>query len=240
LPTGTHRVDFKYRGKTRTIDVVVSQGKKTSELVDWSPKTVGRLQVNTEPAGARVLIDNVARGVTPLTLDDIPLGNHTVVIESGSGSVRRAVAIKSDEPVTLNETIYAGWIRVFAPFDVTITEGPKVLRADDRDQVMLSAGPHQVHFENKAFGYQETRRVEVQPGVTTPISIAAPHSTLTLTTSAPAEVFIDGVSAGPAPLREYSIQLGTRDVLLKSPAGDKRISVSVTVKPVVLDVDMAK
>lgn len=240
LPSGTHRVDFKYRGKTRTIDVVVSQGSKVSELIDWSPKTVGRLQVNSEPGGARVLVDSVPRGVTPLTLDDVALGAHTVLLESPSGSVKRSVTIKGDEPTTLNETIYAGWLKVFAPFDIMISEGSKVIRLDDRDQVMLSAGPHDIRFENRSFGYQETRHIEIQPGVTMPLSIVAPHSTLTLTTSAPAEVIIDGVSAGRTPLTDYAVQLGTRDVVLKSAAGDRRLSVAVTVKPVVLDIDLAK
>ena len=203
LPSGTHRVDFKYRGKTRTIDVVVPQGGKASELVDWSPKTVGRLQVNSEPAGAHVLVDNVPRGVTPLTLDDVTLGTHTVVLQSGTGSVKRSVTVKSDEAATLNENIYAGWIKVLAPFDITIAEGSKLLRLDDRDQVMLSAGPHDIRFENRAFGFSETRHIEVQPGVTTPLSLAAPYTTLTLTTSAPAELLIDGVNVGKTPLIEY-------------------------------------
>ena len=51
LPAGTHRVDFKYRGKTRTMDVVVPQGGRAAELVDWTPKTTGRLQVNSDPGG---------------------------------------------------------------------------------------------------------------------------------------------------------------------------------------------
>ena len=240
LPTGTHRVDLKYRGKTRTIDVVVTQGGKTSELVDWSPKTVGRLQVNSEPAGARVLVDNVARGVTPLTLDDVALGTHTVVLQSGTGSVKRSVTIKSDEPATLNENIYAGWIKVLAPFDITIAEGSKLLRLDDRDQVMLPAGPHDIRFENRAFGFTETRHIEVQPGVTTPLSVAAPYTTLTLTTSAAAEVVIDGVSVGQTPLNDYPVQIGTRDVHVKSAAGNRRLSIPATVKPVVVEVDFSK
>jgi CheY-like chemotaxis protein len=240
LPSGTHRVDFKYRGKTRTMDVVVPQGGKASELVDWSPRTVGRLQVNSEPAGAHVLVDNVPRGVTPLTLDDVTIGTHTVVLQSGTGSVKRTVTVKSDEPATLTENIYAGWIKVLAPFDITISEGSKLLRLDDRDQVMLSAGPHDIRFENRAFGFTQTRHIEVQPGVTTPLSLAAPYTTLTLTTSAPAELVIDGVNVGKTPLIDYPVQIGTRDVQVKSAAGDRRLSVVATVKPVAIEVDFSK
>ena len=121
--------------------------------------------------------------------------------------MKRSVTVKSDEPATLNENIYAGWIKVpFAPFDITIAEGTRLLRLDDRDQVMLSAGPHDIRFENRAFGFAETRHIEVQPGVTTPLSLAAPHTTLTLTTSAPAELLIDGVNVGKTPLIDYPVQ----------------------------------
>jgi CheY-like chemotaxis protein len=240
LPTGTHRVDFKYRGKARTIEIVIAQGGRTTELIDWSAKTVGRLLVNTEPAGAHVLVDNVSRGVTPLTLDDVPLGVHAVVLESNGGSIKRSVTIKSDEPASLTETIYPGWLKVFAPFEITISEGSKVLRLDDREQVMLPAGPHDIRFENRALGYQETRHVEIQPGVTAPLSLTVPQSTLTLTTSVPADVIIDGVSAGETPLTNHAIPLGTRDILLKSEAGFRRLSIVVTAKPVVLNVDLSK
>ena len=240
LPTGTHRVDFKYRGKARTIEIVITQGGRTTELIDWSAKTVGRLQVNTEPAGAHVLVDNVSRGVTPLTLDDVPLGVHAVVLESNGGSIKRSVTIKSDEPASLTETIYPGWLKVFAPFEITISEGSKVLRLDDREQVMLPAGPHDIRFENRALGYQETRHVEIQPGITAPLSLTVPQSTLTLTTSVPADVIIDGVSAGETPLTNHAIPLGTRDILLKSEAGFRRLSIVVTAKPVVLNVDLSR
>ena len=67
-----------------------------------------------------------------------------------------------------------------------------------------------------------------------------PQTTLTLTTSAPAEVIIDGVSVGETPSDDYPIPLGTRDILVKSAAGDRRLSVVATVKPVVVNVDLSK
>jgi hypothetical protein len=67
-----------------------------------------------------------------------------------------------------------------------------------------------------------------------------PQSTLTLTTSVPADVIIDGVSAGETPLTNHAIPLGTRDILLKSEAGFRRLSIVVTAKPVVLNVDLSK
>jgi len=33
LSAGPHRIDFKYRAKTRTVDIVVAKGGRTNELV---------------------------------------------------------------------------------------------------------------------------------------------------------------------------------------------------------------
>ncbi|MCX6688887.1 MAG: PEGA domain-containing protein [Methanoregula sp.] len=44
-----------------------------------TPDTTGQLYAYSTPGGANVYIDNVYRGITPLTLRDIPAGSHTVM-----------------------------------------------------------------------------------------------------------------------------------------------------------------
>ena len=45
----------------------------------------GSLQVRTEPAGAKVSVDGVARGVSPVIVADLAPGEHAVVVETESG-----------------------------------------------------------------------------------------------------------------------------------------------------------
>ncbi len=45
------------------------------------PDAGGTLEVETEPPGASVLLDNAVRGQTPQTLPDVPAGQHTVRVE---------------------------------------------------------------------------------------------------------------------------------------------------------------
>jgi hypothetical protein len=42
---------------------------------------VGSLYVDSRPRGATVLLDGKSIGVTPLSLDNIPIGSHVVRIE---------------------------------------------------------------------------------------------------------------------------------------------------------------
>ena len=140
LSAGSHTVEFRYRKATRTLTLAVAAGGKSVERVDWTRKPTGALFVSAEPVGAKVLVDGTARGVTPLTIDDLASGAHTVVLESAKGSVHRSVTIKAGETTQLAETIFAGWLTVFSPFELTITEGTRAIRLDDRHQVMLPPG----------------------------------------------------------------------------------------------------
>ena len=203
-------------------------------------RRTGRLIAKSEPAGAQVLVDGKERGVTPLTIDDVPFGSHTVVLQSDKGSVRRTVKIGAEDTI-VSESIFAGWLAVFAAFDLQITEGTIAIRLDESGKVLLSAGPHDLRFENRDLAYRESRRVEIQPGVTTSLSLVAAPSTLTVTASGPAVVSIDGQQVGETPLTNFPISLGTRDIVVKGADGtERRFTRKVTVAPVQIDVDFSK
>ena len=205
------------------------------------PRRTGQLIAQSLPAGATVLVDGKERGVTPLTLDDMSFGSHTVVIQSDKGSVRRTVKIAADRDAVVSESIFAGWLSVFAPFEVQISEGGRAIRLDDSGKVLLSPGPHDLRFENGDLGYRETRHVEVQPGQTTSLSLVTSPSTITVTASAPAVVVIDGQPVGETPLTNHPIALGTRDVVVRGADGtERRYTQKVTVAPVRIDVDFSK
>jgi hypothetical protein len=238
LPVGVHTVEFRSRNAKRTLLVNVTAGGEVVEGVDWTKKPTGRLHVSSDPPGARVLVDGTVRGVTPVTLADIAVGTHAVMLESKDGSVRRSVTIKADEMAEVSDSVFPGFLAIFSPFEVTITEGKRAIRLDDRNQVMLPPGPHDLRLENRALGYREVRRVEVQPGALTSFSIVPPRSSLAVTASAVAEVWVDGVAVGQTPLPNVPVDLGTREVLLRSAAGvERRVTVTATVKPVAVNVD---
>jgi hypothetical protein len=130
---------------------------------------------------------------------------------------------------------------VLSPFQLTISEGTRAIRLDDRNQVMLPPGSHDLRLANRALGFDETRSVDVRPGETTALSVVAPRSALSVTASEPAEVWIDGVRADHTPVVDFPVDLGTRDVLVKNTSGEERhFTLTMTVKPVALSVDFSK
>src|SRR5262249_12622181 len=159
-------------------------------------KATGTLSITSTPAGAQVIVDGRLRGASPLELTDLSPGRHEIALTGDAGTVHRTVSVVANKTVTLDEAIFSGWIAVYSPFEITVAEGARVLRPDDRGQVMLPPGTHMLRFVNKTLGYDESRQVDVRPGEGTPIRVTPQPSTITVTANEPAEVWIDGNRVG--------------------------------------------
>jgi len=204
-------------------------------------KTTGSLRVSSAPAGARVIVDGTPRGVTPITIDDLALGRHTVVLESAAGTIERTVAVAPDAVAEIDESIFSGFVTIFSPFEVTVAEGTRALRPDDRNEIMLPPGRHDIRISNRALGFEEVRHVELKPGQKATISLSPPKSAITVTSSEAGEVWIDGTRIGDAPVTNAPVDLGTHEILVKrSAGGERRFTVTVTVRPALLNVDFSR
>jgi hypothetical protein len=225
---------------TRTVPAVTQADLTPTEAAPGSKKRTGRLVVTSPSSVAQVFVDGKPRGVTPLTLDGLQAGKHTVMLQNQNGSVEQIVNVGASETAQLDQTIFPGWVSIVAPVDLIISEGTRSLRLDDRSQVMLPPGPHELVFENRALGYQEARHVDVRPGETTQLSIAPPRSKATFTATAPAEVWLDGVSVGQTPLIDLPVEIGTHHVKMKSGAAERQFTVTATMTPLAFNADFSQ
>jgi len=132
----------------------------------------------------------------------------------------------------------SGWVAVFAPFDIVISEGGRGVQVDERGRAMLSPGRHRLRFQNREFGYDETRAVDVKPADTITINLT-PETTIAVTSNEPAEVLIDGTRVGDTPY-DGRVRLGTRSVTVKTAGAERQLTVAATSKPVQLEVDFSK
>jgi hypothetical protein len=241
LPSGPHTVEFRSADGQKVIEMVVVARSRVVESVDWTATPTGSLQVRSDPPNARVLVDGEFRGNAPLTLDEIAVGEHTVVLQGASGEVRRTVTVAEGRVTEVSELIFTGFLTVFAPFEVQVTEGNRALRLDDRGQMMLPPGRHELRFRNSEFSYDEVRRIDIEPAATTRLSLVPRPTTLSVTSNEPAEVFVDGERLGATPITNASIALGTREVTILAAGGDeRRVFVKATAQPVQLDVDFSQ
>lgn len=241
LPIGKHDVELRLKGVRRAQSIDIQRGQDTGVAVDWKAKPLGTLQVTTVPPGAKVNVDGRPRGVTPLTMRDLSPGPHTVVLESMQGSVKRTVTIAEGKTETLAESIYAGWLHVSAPMDVSIAEGNRALQLDTGNRVMLKPGVHEITVQNRALGFSLTQSVDIEPGATANLDIETPLSSITVNGPEGATVQIDGVKVGETPLANYQVKIGTRDLMVVDRSGATyHIAVTVTREPAQVNVDFSK
>ena len=201
----------------------------------------GSVVITTEPAGARVLLDGQAAGETPLTIDKVSAGRHTVTLMTPALTVRRSIRVEAGRALTLNVPVYSGWVAVFAPIPLEISEAGHMIGTTEQGRVMLAPGRHELTLASREFGYATTQTVEVVAGEEHALSLE-PRGTVNLNASPWAEVWIDGRKTGETPLANLQVPLGTREIVFRHPQfGERRMTLIVTASaPAALSVDFTK
>jgi hypothetical protein len=251
LKPGTHALELRGDGTPRLMPITVTGGAELSQYIEL-PKTAatfGQLQVRTEPAGARVSVDGLPRGTSPVTVGDLTPGEHAVQLESDFGAVKQIVTVEAGLTASLVVPLAApegapvsGWMSVTAPADVQIFENKRLIGTSQSDRLMVSAGKHDIEIVNDLVGYRTTRTVQVAAGKVTPIKIEFPKGNIALNAVPWAEVWVDGEKVGETPIGNLSLSLGPHEVVFRHPElGEQRHAALVTLKtPARLSVDLRK
>ena len=201
----------------------------------------GRLEIETQPAGARILLDGKPAGESPVALDGIAAGRHTVTFVTSSGSVKRAVRIEAGRTTKLDVPIFSGWVGIYAPFVLDVVEGGHVIGTTEEPRILLSPGKHDLTLVNRELGYTSAQTVEIEPGEVRSISID-PRGRVNLNASPWAEVWIDGRKVGDTPIANLQLPLGVREVTFRHPQfGERRATVTVKGNAAAaISIDMSK
>jgi hypothetical protein len=155
--------------------------------------------------------------------------------------VTRNVKLKPNESTSVVGSIYSGWLTLYSPIELSISDEGERITLDDHNRAMLSAGRHELQLTNRVLGYRGSQVVVIQPGEFTVASVVLPKTTVSVTSTADAEVWIDGARVGATPLVDYPIELGTREIVVKNATlGERHISATATVKPLKIDIDFTK
>src|SRR5262249_54192217 len=158
-----------------------------------------------------------------------------------AGTIERSVTVTGDAVTEVDESIFSGFVTIYSPFEVAVTEGGRALRPDDRNEIMLPPGRHDLRLTNRGLGFEEVRHVDLKPGQRATISIGPQRSTISVTATDPGELWVDGTRIGDTPVTDAPLDIGTHVVVVRRAAGgERRFTITATVKPVVLHVDFAR
>jgi serine/threonine protein kinase len=250
LNPGPHALELRgASGDPRTMSFNVTAGATVAQFIDMPqvPAT-GQLQIRTEPAGAQVSVDDTPRGPSPVTVDGLSAGDHTVSVTSEVGSVKQHVTVTPGStaavvvPLVASNAPVSGWISVSAPAEVQIFENKKLLGTSESDRIMVSAGRHEFELVNETLGYRSIKPVQVPAGKVASVKADWPKGTMSLNAIPWADVWVDGEKVGETPIGNLQLPVGAHEVIFRNPdLGEQRHAVSVTVgSPTRLSVDMRK
>jgi hypothetical protein len=249
LSPGRHTLKLSNEGNVRSMPITIVAGGQVSQLIELprAASLLGELQVRTEPAGAQVTVDGHAYGRSPLTVEGLAPGAHSVVLENELGSITQDVKIEAGTTASLvvpmgapKNAPVSGWISVDAPTQLQIFEEGRLLGSSQSDRIMVSVGRHQLLLVNEAIGYSQVHGVNVTPGKVTPIKPRWPNGAMSFNATPWAEVTVDGEHVGETPLGNVSVPIGSHEVLFRHPElGEKRVRAVVTLAaPAKVSVDM--
>jgi PKD repeat protein len=197
--------------------------------------TAGTLSISSNPAGATVFIDNVVKGVTPVTLTDTVPGRHTLLLtRAGYEDYTRNFITEPSTPATIGATLIRS---VTEPAtrptpsygSVAITSVPPGAAvyidgspAGATPAVIPDVLPGNHELTLSLRGYDDRDQViSVGSGQTTAVNaimVATPPSTGSLAiTSDPtgAEIYIDDAFMGVSPVTITGLSPGTHTLSAK-------------------------
>jgi hypothetical protein len=97
IEPGTYGVTFSRFGYAKLSTPVRVESGKTTEVNGALIPLTGSLDITTSPAGARILLDAVNRGVTPVSLTNMTVGNHKLtLVKEGYVTAEQRVTVVED------------------------------------------------------------------------------------------------------------------------------------------------
>jgi len=232
LPAGPHRVRLEANSKARTLTVGVVAGAEVTQSIDLDRAVqTGSLFVRSDPAGAKVLVDNKPAGVTPITVLDLSPGSHTVSVTGTDGAnARQSVQVEAGATATLRLSLDRpqvaeastaaaaepsnGWVLVDAPIEMQVLQGGRQIGTSGR---RLTLAPGSYDLQLRAADYSTAKRVDVAAGRLARIEVNVPDGTVNLNAAPWAEVYLDGRSLGETPIANASVTAGTHEVIFRNP-----------------------
>ncbi len=250
MPAGNYSLAVQQGSNIKELPVSVTNGATTVHHITWADTPAvaaaetGHLSVATDPPGSEVLVDGEVRGIAPLTLRDLPVGQHRIVVRARGTTYTRTVPIEAGTTASLffggSQAASPGSIAIASTVPVQVFEDGRLIGTSDMDRIMLPVGEHFLELVSDSVGFRATRSVRVTAGQTVALGVELPRAPLSINAVPWAEVFIDGTRIGETPLGNLSQTLGPHEIVFRHPQlGERRVNAMVTLKePTRVSIDM--
>jgi len=183
----------------------------------------GTLIIESSPIGATVLLDNAQKGVTPLIVESIEAGQHSIIMSyTGYERLTKAIMITADDTTTVSELLImrTGHLQIVSNpvgADVHINEEYKGKTPLTLEYMNIGDYFLKIEYE----GYEENvSKVTVEWNKTIPINrplTAKPASVMFYSVPDGASVYVDKKNVGKTTVEGLVVYIphGVHDVTMK-------------------------
>jgi hypothetical protein len=227
---GHHLIEVKKQGfKDYRDSADVAEGEQRTMVIEMTPDIrKGTLMVTSDVAGAEVYVDGQKRDAAPTLVPDLQEGPHTVEVRKDQAVWRQVVNVVAGQQTRADAQLASQLPQLGSVRIVSSTPGAEVwidgeMKGTANQEIQgVRTGQHIVEVRAKGFqpasfeitvvaNEQRIAKADLQPGVS-----AATVARLRVVTPVPdAEVFIDGSSAGRAPVDRADLPPGKHFVVVR-------------------------
>lgn len=236
VPVGSHEISVYLSGyQTYFTSVTVNKGQTAVVNAQLSPViSTGTLSINSIPNGAAAYVDGIYQGITPTRVGNLAAGSHTVILSlAGYQDYITTASIQAGSVTTITATLAKDPSPVYGTVSITSDPSGASVYADgvyvgqtslNRPLVSTQVQPGYHTLLLSKSGYQDyTTSGTVTAGQNLVLSITLtpnpqkPDTGSIAISSSPndAEVYLDNVYKGIAPMNIDSVTPGAHSLLLK-------------------------
>jgi serine/threonine protein kinase len=212
MPAGRYQLQMRLDGY-KDFSKMISIGRGQKRAVSETLLPVGSLRITSQPGGASVFVDGRSVGTTPVTIPDLEIGRHRIVMSKESyGDYSATVDVKHRQTLHVKATLVVrgGALRLLVnPYgDVYIDGKLTQKKVSGQFSKELSANAHRLQVVHPTLGiYEKTVTIKPQKQVYFPIDFNKKFKLTVSSTPVWGEIFVDGRSSGNTP-RELALRMG--------------------------------
>jgi len=208
--------------KPRRIDnTYVRREKKPSRksIINKEPISFGGLYIISEPVGAKIILDDTIKGITPFKRDNIDVGSHRIkLIKEGFADYSDEVNIKSNQ---ISERFFIldrskGMLNILVkPFGSIYIDGKLHKKDWDRQYTTsIPTGDHTLTVVHKVLGNKWEKQIHISENDKKDISIDFNQKVNITVSSVPTwgEIYVDGRATGITTPKQIKIQIGLHKI----------------------------
>jgi len=222
LTPGTHKIRIsKDRYQDYHENIFIQEGKPKAIMAGLAPKPFGDLQVNSNPSGAEVFIDDEQKGITPVALVDLPKGNRRVTLKKEGFDPWQGTV----EIIPLkNVHISADLITIYGSLDISSDPSEALIFIDGKKVgktplllEKIQKGKHKININKSGLGeWEQEILVETSKVAKVNAMFASKFGSLKVETiPGGAEWYLDGEYVGKTPGEQKNVVKGSHKVVIK-------------------------